>query len=82
MGNLTYSYDANGRGVGKGGSLASIVMPQTVTRNAFNAANEMTLFNGTPLALAIYRPPFRWTTARARQQRKPSKRYRVPSRKI
>ena len=49
LGNLTYTYDANGRVVSKGGSLASVVMPQTVTGNTFNAANEMTAFNGQPL---------------------------------
>ena len=50
IGNLTYTYDANGRVVGKGGSLASIVMPQSVGGNTFNAANEMTAFNSEPLA--------------------------------
>jgi YD repeat-containing protein len=49
LGNLTYSYDANGRVVSKGGSLASIVMPTSVSGNAFNAANEMTSFNSQPL---------------------------------
>ncbi len=39
LGNLTYSYDANGRVVTKGGSLASIVMPQSVSGNTFNAAS-------------------------------------------
>jgi YD repeat-containing protein len=41
LGNLTYNYDANGRVVRKGGSLASIVMPQPVSGNTYNAANEM-----------------------------------------
>jgi YD repeat-containing protein len=49
LGNLTYTYDANGRVVSKGGSLASIVMPASVSGNAFNAANEMTGFNSEPL---------------------------------
>jgi YD repeat-containing protein len=50
LGNLTYSYDPMGRVLTKGGSFASIVMPQSVSGNTFNAANEMTAFNGTPLA--------------------------------
>ena len=50
LGNLSYSYDADGRTVGKGGSLASIVMPQPVSGNTFNAANEMQNFGGQPLA--------------------------------
>lgn len=50
LGNLTYSYDANGRVVSKGGSLASIVMPQSVTGDTFNGANEMTAFNGQPVS--------------------------------
>ena len=50
LGNLTYSYDAMGRVLNKGGSFASIVMPQSVIGNTFNAANEMTAFNGTVLA--------------------------------
>jgi YD repeat-containing protein len=49
LGNLTYAYDADGRVVTRGGSLASIVMPQSVTGNTFNTANEMTAFNGQPL---------------------------------
>ena len=50
LGNLTYSYDADGRVVSKGGSLASIVMPQSVTGNTFNAANEMQNFGAQSLA--------------------------------
>ncbi len=50
LGNLTYGYDADGRVVSKGGSLASIVMPQSVGGNTFNAANEMQNFGAQPLA--------------------------------
>ena len=49
MGNLTYSYDADGRVVSKGGSLASIVMPQAVSGDTFNAANGITAFNSEPI---------------------------------
>ena len=49
LGNLTYTYDANGRVVSKGGSLASVAMPQSVSGNTFNAANEMTACNGATL---------------------------------
>jgi YD repeat-containing protein len=49
LGNLTYGYDANGEVVTKGGSFASIVMPQSVSGNTFNTANEMTAFNSEPL---------------------------------
>jgi RHS repeat-associated protein len=49
LGNLTYAYDANGRVITKGGSLAAVNLPAAVSGNSFNAANEMTAFNGTAL---------------------------------
>ena len=48
VGDLEYSYDADGRVIEKTGSFAQTGLPQAVTGNAFNAANEMTAFNGTP----------------------------------
>jgi RHS repeat-associated protein len=49
LGNLTYAYDANGRVITKGGSLAAVNLPATVSGNSFNTANEMTAFNGSAL---------------------------------
>ena len=48
VGDLEYSYDADGRVIEKTGSFAQTGLPQAVTGNMFNAANEMTAFNGTP----------------------------------
>ena len=48
VGDLDYSYDADGRVIEKTGSFAQTGLPQAVTGNMFNAANEMTAFNGTP----------------------------------
>ncbi|MGC2450419.1 MAG: hypothetical protein WA477_22400 [Candidatus Sulfotelmatobacter sp.] len=42
-------YDADGRVVEKTGSFAQTNVPQPVSGNAFNLANEMTAFNGTAL---------------------------------
>lgn len=50
LGGLNYSYDADGRVIAKSGSLAQTNLPQAVTGNTFNAANEMTAFNGTTLS--------------------------------
>ena len=50
LGNLTYAYDADGRVSTKGGSLAAVTLPAGVTGNTFNAASEMTAFNGTALS--------------------------------
>jgi len=50
LGNLTYVYDADGRVSTKGGSLAAVTLPAAVSGNTFNAANEMTAFNGTALS--------------------------------
>ena len=49
LGNLTYAYDAAGRVIDKGGSLAATGMPAAVSGNTFNADNELTAFNGTTL---------------------------------
>jgi RHS repeat-associated protein len=48
VGNLEYQYDADGRITQKTGSFAQTTLPAAVTGNTFNAANEMTAFNGTP----------------------------------
>jgi RHS repeat-associated protein len=49
IGDLEYSYDADGRAIEKTGSMAATNLPQAVTGNTFNADNEMTSFNGTAL---------------------------------
>ncbi len=49
VGDLEYSYDAEGRVTQKTGSFAQNGLPAVVAGNTFNAANEMTAFNGTPL---------------------------------
>ncbi|MGC1191584.1 MAG: RHS repeat-associated core domain-containing protein, partial [Candidatus Binatus sp.] len=48
VGDVEYAYDADSRVIQKTGSFAQTGLPQAVTGNAFNAANEMTSFNGTP----------------------------------
>jgi RHS repeat-associated protein len=48
VGNLQYQYDADARVIQKTGSFAQTQLPQPVSGNTFNAANEMTAFNGTP----------------------------------
>jgi RHS repeat-associated protein len=49
VGDLEYSYDADSRVIEKTGSFAQTNLPQSVSGNTFNAANEMTAFNGAPL---------------------------------
>jgi RHS repeat-associated protein len=49
VGDLEYAYDADGRVTQKTGCFAQTKLPVTVTGNTFNAANEMTAFNGTPM---------------------------------
>ena len=49
VGDLEYQYDADGRVTQKTGSLAQGVLPAAVSGNVFNAANEMTAFNGAAL---------------------------------
>jgi RHS repeat-associated protein len=48
VGDLEYQYDADGRVTQKTGSFAQTQLPQPVSGNTFNAANEMTTFNGIP----------------------------------
>ncbi len=50
VGDLEYNYDADGRVIGKTGSFVQANLPQAVAGNTFNADNEMTAFNGTPLS--------------------------------
>jgi RHS repeat-associated protein len=50
LGNLSYSYDADGRRTSSGGSLAAVTLPASVSGNTFNADNGMTGFNGTTLS--------------------------------
>ncbi|MGA9724026.1 MAG: RHS repeat-associated core domain-containing protein, partial [Candidatus Binatus sp.] len=50
LGNLTYGYDADGRVITKGGTLAAIALPTSVSGNTFNADNGMTAFGGAPLS--------------------------------
>jgi YD repeat-containing protein len=50
LGNLTYSYDADGRRLSMGGSLAAVTLPSNVsggTKTTYNADNEQTKFSGT-----------------------------------
>jgi RHS repeat-associated protein len=49
VGDLEYSYDADGRVIEKTGSLAKTNLPQPIVSNTFNLANEMTAFNGVLL---------------------------------
>jgi RHS repeat-associated protein len=49
IGDLEYSYDADGHVVEKTGSMAETNLPTAVSGNIFNADNEMTAFNGTAL---------------------------------
>lgn len=50
LGNLTYSYDELGRRVGVGGSFARTGLPQPVTSATYDAANELTIWNGTTIS--------------------------------
>ena len=50
VGDLEYAYDADGRVIQKTGSFAGTQLPSAVSNNQFNAANEMTSFNGTALS--------------------------------
>ena len=49
VGDLEYSYDADGHVIGKSGSLAQTNLPAAVSGNTFNADNEMTAFGGQTL---------------------------------
>jgi RHS repeat-associated protein len=50
LGNLTYSYDSLGRRTQVGGSFAQTGLPGTVTSATYDAANELTNWNGTPIS--------------------------------
>jgi hypothetical protein len=50
LGNPTYAYDAAGRVIDKGGSLAATARSAAVGGNTFNSDNAMTAFNGTTLS--------------------------------
>jgi RHS repeat-associated core domain len=47
LGNLTYSYDSLGRRTQVGGSFAQTGLPTAVTSATYDAANELTNWNGT-----------------------------------
>jgi YD repeat-containing protein len=49
IGNLTYAYDTAGRLVQMGGSLASTGLPQPIASAIYNAANQVTQWNGANL---------------------------------
>jgi YD repeat-containing protein len=51
LGNLTYTYDANGRRTSMGGSLASVNLPAAVScaSQCYNANNQLTNWNGATL---------------------------------
>jgi RHS repeat-associated protein len=49
IGNTTYGYDAVGKRTQIGGSLAQVSMPQAVASASYDAANELTSWNGVPL---------------------------------
>ncbi len=52
LGNLTYTYDSDGRRTATAGSLAAVTLPANVTGGAstvYNADNAQTKFNGTAL---------------------------------
>ena len=46
IGNLTYAYDASGRRVGVGGSLAQVNLPAAIASAVYNAGNQLTQWNG------------------------------------
>ena len=50
VGNLTYTYDANGRRTSMGGSLATVNLPSTINSATYNANNQLTNWNGTALS--------------------------------
>jgi RHS repeat-associated protein len=49
LGNLTYTYDAMGRRIDIGGSLARVSLPSPVSSASYDATNRLTSWNGTPL---------------------------------
>jgi RHS repeat-associated protein len=50
LGNLIYSYDQLGRRTQTGGSFAQTGLPSAVTTASYDAANELTNWNGTSLS--------------------------------
>jgi RHS repeat-associated protein len=50
LGDINYNYDAVGRRSHTGGSLAKIALPQPLDSAQYDAANQLTNWNGTPLA--------------------------------
>jgi RHS repeat-associated protein len=50
LGNLTYTYDHLGRRTQTGGSFARTNLPGTVTSASYDAANELTNWNGTAIS--------------------------------
>ena len=50
LGNLTYSYDSLGRRTQVGGSFSRTGFPGAVTSASYDAANELTTWNGTPIS--------------------------------
>jgi RHS repeat-associated protein len=50
LGNLTYSYDSLGRRTQVGGSFAQTGLPGSITSATYDAANELTNWNGNPIS--------------------------------
>jgi RHS repeat-associated protein len=50
IGDLQYSYDNVGRRISIGGSLARTVLPQAISGNVYNTANQLTQAGGVSLA--------------------------------
>jgi RHS repeat-associated protein len=50
LGNLTYSYDLDGRRTGTGGSLAAVTLPSAVSTAAYNADNQLTQWGANTLS--------------------------------
>lgn len=50
LGNLSYGYDNAGQRVQLGGSLARTTLPGTVSATSYNAANQLTDWNGATLS--------------------------------
>jgi RHS repeat-associated protein len=49
LGNLTYAYDAAGRRIEMGGTFARTSLPAPVTSTSYDAANQLTQWNGATL---------------------------------
>lgn len=50
LGNLTYTYDSLGRRIGVGGSFARTGLPTAVASATYDAANELTNWNGSTIS--------------------------------